>query len=84
VIGWPTPTTTTNNNNQVTNEKFTRHAFDGDGMVCSFSFREGRVWFKNKFVRTKGFVDEQVRLWVACGGSLNGIRSSAGVVVAVF
>jgi hypothetical protein len=45
---------------QVSNERYKRHTFDGDGMVLSFSFDQGRVWFKNKFVRTKGFVDEQV------------------------
>jgi all-trans-8'-apo-beta-carotenal 15,15'-oxygenase len=46
-----------------------RHTFDGDGMVLSFSFPggdgngngkgSGGVRFKNKFVRTKGFVEEQ-------------------------
>jgi carotenoid cleavage dioxygenase-like enzyme len=46
---------------QVSNERYKRHTFDGDGMVLSFSFDQGRVWFKNKLVRTKGFVDEQVR-----------------------
>lgn len=30
--------------------------FDGDGMICRLSFRDGRVHFKNQFVRTKGFV----------------------------
>lgn len=45
---------------QVTGEGYTRHAFDGDGMVCCFGFKDGRAWFKNKFVRTKGFVEEQV------------------------
>ncbi|KAF6256619.1 carotenoid oxygenase [Scenedesmus sp. NREL 46B-D3] len=44
---------------QVSNERYKRHTFDGDGMVLSFSFDQGRAWFKNKFVRTKGFVDEQ-------------------------
>jgi hypothetical protein len=41
---------------------YERHAFDGDGMVVSLSFRGGRAFFRNKFVRTKGFVDEQV-IW---------------------
>lgn len=39
-----------------------RHTFDGDGMVLSFSFPGGDqsgVRFKNKFVRTKGFKEEQ-------------------------
>ena len=41
-------------------KKYDRHPFDGDGMVCSFAFRDGKVFFRNKFVRTKGFLDEQV------------------------
>ena len=38
-----------------------RHTFDGDGQVVAFSFDgNGRVRFTNKFVRTRGFLDEQV------------------------
>ena len=33
--------------------------FDGDGMLCRFSFRGGRAHFSNRFVRTKGYVAEQ-------------------------
>eukprot|EP00878_Enallax_costatus_P035826 GHUV01040057.1.p1 GENE.GHUV01040057.1~~GHUV01040057.1.p1 ORF type:complete len:367 (+),score=91.51 GHUV01040057.1:124-1101(+) len=44
---------------QVNNPRYKRHTFDGDGMVLSFGFNEGQVWFKNKYVRTKGFLDEQ-------------------------
>lgn len=36
-----------------------QHPFDGDGMVCQFSFQEGKVHFQNRFVRTEGFVEEQ-------------------------
>eukprot|EP00775_Hariotina_reticulata_P008099 gene8099-8292_t len=46
---------------QVTNPLYSRHPFDGDGMVCRFSFRDGRMHFSNRFVRTKGFVQEQVK-----------------------
>ncbi|MBI4782734.1 MAG: carotenoid oxygenase family protein [Oscillatoriophycideae cyanobacterium NC_groundwater_1537_Pr4_S-0.65um_50_18] len=35
------------------------HPFDGDGMVCAFTFAEGRVHFRNRFVRTQAFVEEQ-------------------------
>ncbi len=35
------------------------HPFDGDGMVCAISFREGRAHFRNRFVRTEGFVKER-------------------------
>jgi all-trans-8'-apo-beta-carotenal 15,15'-oxygenase len=38
-----------------------RHTFDGDGQIVAFSFDgSGRVRFTNKFVRTRGFLDEQV------------------------
>jgi all-trans-8'-apo-beta-carotenal 15,15'-oxygenase len=37
-----------------------RHPFDGDGMITRFSFHpQGRVHFRNRFVRTKGFIEEQ-------------------------
>ncbi|ACA99416.1 MULTISPECIES: carotenoid oxygenase family protein [Cyanophyceae] len=36
-----------------------KHPFDGDGMVCSVSFQEGRAYFQNRFVQTAGFVAEQ-------------------------
>lgn len=35
------------------------HPFDGDGMVCRFSFIDGRVHFCNKFVRTPEFLAEE-------------------------
>lgn len=35
------------------------HPFDGDGMVCSIAFANGRAYFRNRFVRTDGFVAEQ-------------------------
>jgi len=35
------------------------HPFDGDGMVCAIAFHEGRAHFRNRYVRTEGFVAEQ-------------------------
>ena len=35
------------------------HPFDGDGMVSAISFQGGRAHFRNRFVRTEGFVKEQ-------------------------
>ncbi|MFB2836010.1 carotenoid oxygenase family protein [Floridanema evergladense] len=35
------------------------HPFDGDGMICAFTFIDGKAYFQNRFVRTKGFVEEQ-------------------------
>ena len=35
------------------------HPFDGDGMVCAVTFDgEGHAYFRNRFVRTPGFVEE--------------------------
>jgi all-trans-8'-apo-beta-carotenal 15,15'-oxygenase len=36
-----------------------QHPFDGDGMVCAISFIGGRAHFRNRFVRTEGFVKER-------------------------
>ena len=35
------------------------HPFDGDGMLCAMRLRHGRASFRNRFVRTRGFVTEQ-------------------------
>ena len=34
------------------------HWFDGDGMLAAFTFRDGRVHFRNRYVRTPKYVDE--------------------------
>eukprot|EP00195_Chlamydomonas_chlamydogama_P010574 CAMPEP_0202902346 /NCGR_PEP_ID=MMETSP1392-20130828/16799_1 /ASSEMBLY_ACC=CAM_ASM_000868 /TAXON_ID=225041 /ORGANISM="Chlamydomonas chlamydogama, Strain SAG 11-48b" /LENGTH=605 /DNA_ID=CAMNT_0049589095 /DNA_START=178 /DNA_END=1995 /DNA_ORIENTATION=+ len=44
---------------QINNGKVSRHTFDGDGMVVSLAIKDGRAYFRNKYVRTKGFVAEQ-------------------------
>ena len=36
-----------------------RHPFDGDGMVNSIAFKQGRAYYRNRFVRTEGYVAEQ-------------------------
>ncbi|KAL4438663.1 hypothetical protein ABPG77_006267 [Micractinium sp. CCAP 211/92] len=33
--------------------------FDGDGLLAIFAFKGGRAFFANRYVRTKGFVQEQ-------------------------
>eukprot|EP00741_Cyanophora_paradoxa_P015840 tig00020904_g15292.t1 len=35
------------------------HPFDGDGMVASIAFKDGRAYFRNRFVRTEGYVRER-------------------------
>ena len=34
------------------------HWFDGDGMLCSFSFNDGKAHFRNRYVRTPKYIDE--------------------------
>lgn len=35
------------------------HPFDGDGMISRISFINGRAHFRNRFVRTEAYVEEQ-------------------------
>lgn len=35
------------------------HLFDGDGHVCRFAFRDGCVRYRNRFVRTAAFEEEE-------------------------
>jgi all-trans-8'-apo-beta-carotenal 15,15'-oxygenase len=35
------------------------HPFDGDGMICAISVKGGRAHFRNRYVRTAGYVAEQ-------------------------
>jgi carotenoid cleavage dioxygenase-like enzyme len=35
------------------------HPFDGDGMVHVVGFRDGKAFYRNRFVRTDGFIAEQ-------------------------
>jgi all-trans-8'-apo-beta-carotenal 15,15'-oxygenase len=36
-----------------------QHPFDGDGMVCAIAFQNGRAHFRNRYVRTQPYVEEQ-------------------------
>ncbi len=37
-----------------------QHPFDGDGLICAFAFPgDGRAHFRNRYVRTEGYVAEQ-------------------------
>lgn len=36
-----------------------RHPFDGDGMISSIAFKQGRAYYRNRFVRTEGYVAEK-------------------------
>jgi all-trans-8'-apo-beta-carotenal 15,15'-oxygenase len=41
------------------NEVSVRHPFDGDGMICSIGFQNGQAFFRNRYVKTAGYVAEQ-------------------------
>ena len=36
------------------------HPFDGDGMISAIAFRDGRAHFRNRFVRTSGYLEEHI------------------------
>jgi len=36
-----------------------QHPFDGDGMICAISFQDGQAHFRNRYVRTQGYLEEQ-------------------------
>ncbi|GJQ13502.1 hypothetical protein GpartN1_g5293.t1 [Galdieria partita] len=36
-----------------------KHPWDGDGMITAISISDNGVWFRNRFVRTKGYLAEQ-------------------------
>lgn len=35
------------------------HPFDGDGMISAIAFRDGRAFYRNRFVRTAAYLEEQ-------------------------
>ncbi|OKH29153.1 carotenoid oxygenase family protein [Chroogloeocystis siderophila] len=35
------------------------HPFDGDGMISAIAFKDGRAHFRNRFIRTAAFIEEQ-------------------------
>ncbi len=35
-----------------------QHPFDGDGMICAVTIENGRAYFRNRYVRTEGYVAE--------------------------
>ena len=41
------------------NGQLIHHPFDGDGMISRISFVNGRAHFRNRFVRTEGYLAEQ-------------------------
>ena len=35
------------------------HPFDGDGMISAFTFKDGRAYFRNRFIKTEAYIQEQ-------------------------
>lgn len=72
------------------------HPFDGDGMIHAMHFASGRVAYRNRFVRTTGFMAEQAAgesLWPGIieprratrrgWGSIGAMKDNAGTDVKV-
>ncbi len=36
-----------------------KHPFDGDGMISAVAIKDGKAFYRNKFVRTEGYIAEQ-------------------------
>ena len=48
-----------NTHNQVHDSIGIYHPFDGDGMLHAMRFEDGKAFYRNRFVRTTGFLAEQ-------------------------
>jgi all-trans-8'-apo-beta-carotenal 15,15'-oxygenase len=35
------------------------HPFDADGMMTAVTFHNGKAWFRNRYIETKGYLDEK-------------------------
>ncbi len=42
-------------------EQWVHHPFDGDGMITGIKFKAGKATLTNKFVKTKGFIEEEAK-----------------------
>ena len=51
------------------------HPFDADGMVLGITIKDGKALFRNRFVRTKGFVEDSKRNRIVNRGAF-GTRKS--------
>lgn len=59
------------------------HPFDGDGMVCAIAFKKGRAHFRNRFVRTEGYLTEQKAGKILYRGVF-GTQKPGGVLANIF
>ena len=59
------------------------HPFDADGMVSAITFKEGKAFFRNRFVKTKGFTQEMKRNKILYRG-IFGTKKSGGLLANIF
>ena len=59
--------------------QWVHHPFDGDGMITAIRFKNGRATLTNKFVRTKGFLEEKkINKFIYRG--VFGTQKSGGII----
>lgn len=75
-----------NSHTQVHDPMGIYHPFDGDGMLAAVHFEDGRATFRNRFVRTTGFLAEQAAgrsLWPGLLQPQLGTRRGWGAIGAM-
>ncbi|MGL5082809.1 MAG: carotenoid oxygenase family protein [Microcoleaceae cyanobacterium] len=59
------------------------HPFDGDGMISAIKFSQGRAHYRNRHVRTQGYVEEQKAGKILYRGVF-GTQKPGGVLANIF
>ncbi|GAA0504485.1 carotenoid oxygenase family protein [Pigmentiphaga daeguensis] len=75
-----------NTHNQIHEPMGLYHPFDGDGMLHAMHFENGRATYRNRFVRTTGFLAEQAAkksLWTGLLEPEKGSRRGWGAIGAM-
>ena len=65
------------------NKDLVMHPFDADGMVTAISMKDGKATFRNRFVRTKGYVREKKERKILYRGAF-GTGKSGGFLSNIF
>ncbi|NJK41866.1 MAG: Apocarotenoid-15,15'-oxygenase [Acaryochloridaceae cyanobacterium SU_2_1] len=60
------------------------HPFDGDGMICALTFDQGKAHFRNRFVKTAGYLAEQAAGKNSVSGGCLGLLSRGGWLANAF
>lgn len=59
------------------------HPFDGDGMICAFTFQDGKAHFRNRFVQTEAYQQEQAEQKILYRGVF-GTQKPGGLLNNIF